>query len=311
MRTLILFLLWSGISFGQIPPGYYDPAQGLTGLPLKATLNDIIQDHVEFPYSSTGTDVWDILKETDRDTIDPTKVICLYSGFTRDAALEYDNGNGWSREHVWAKSHGNFGTALGPGTDVHHLRPADQTVNAARNNRWFAACNEPYVDGDGPTGSFTSSSQWIWQPRDEVKGDVARMLFYMAVRYEGENGELDLELIDSIPSDNNLALPLHAKLSDLLLWHQQDPVSNWERNRNDIIYYNYQNNRNPFIDHPEYVTEIWGSAPSTGIETLVNSEKKELVKILDVMGRETKPEGNQVLIYYYSDGSIERVFHVK
>ena len=142
-----------------------------------------------------------------------------------------------------------------------------------------------------------------------MKGDVARMIFYMAVRYEGENGELDLELIDSIPSDDNLSLPLHAKVTDLLQWNEQDPVSNWERNRNDIIYYNYQQNRNPFIDHPEWAMDIWGyflNAPELEL-----NQEKSLVKILDVMGREIEYTPNQVMIYHYSDGSIERVFIVK
>lgn len=306
MRILCIILLFSGISYGQIPPGYYDPAAGLTGLPLKAALNDIIQDHVMFPYTSSSTDVWDILKETDKDTLNPANVILLYSGWSVDGAMEYDNGNGWNREHVWAKSHGDFGTGIGPGTDVHALRPCDVSVNSARNNRWFAECSTEYIDGDGPTGSYTSSSEWVWKPRDAVKGDVARMIFYMATRYEGENGELDLEIVDYIPLDNNSTLPLHAKLSDLYQWHLEDPVSDWERNRNDIIYYNYQQNRNPFIDHPEYATEIWGPS-SVGVPMLQNDEKIVL-KIVDVLGRETTFKPNEVLIYWYTDGTSERVF---
>lgn len=246
------------LGYGQIPPGYYDHAAGMSGTELKAALNDIIQGHVQFPYTSRDTDIWDILKHTDQDTIDTNNVVLLYSGWSKNGALEYDGGNGWSREHVWAKSRGAFGTKPGPGTDAHALRPADVTVNSARNNRWFAECNEEYVDGDGATGSYRSSSQWVWKPRDKVKGDVARMIFYMATRYEGENGEVDLEVIDSIPSDNKTNLPIHAKLSDLYKWHLEDPVDDWERRRNDIIYYHYQKNRNPFIDHPEFVELIWG-----------------------------------------------------
>lgn len=305
-RILFLLLLLSGTTLAQAPSWYYDPAAYLTGNALKAALNDIIQDHVEFPYSASTTDVWDILKETDKDTLNPNNVICLYSGWSRNAALEYDNGNGWNREHVWAKSHGNFGTANGPGTDVHALRPADVTVNSERSNRWFAECTTPYVDGDGATGCYTSSSQWVWKPRDEVKGDVARMMFYMATRYEGENGEVDLELIDYIPTDNASPLPLHAKLSDLYQWHMDDPVSDWERNRNDIIYYNYQHNRNPYIDHPEFVELIWG--PNAGIESVKPDQEKTLEKITDVLGRETEYTTNQVLIYWYKDGSSERIF---
>ena len=79
----------------------------------------------------------------------------------------------------------------------------------------------------------------------------------MATRYEGTNGEPDLELIDYLPADNNTADPVYAKLNTLIQWHYEDSVDDWERNRNNIIYYDFQNNRNPFIDHPEYVGLIW------------------------------------------------------
>lgn len=311
MRLLPILLFITTLSWGQIPPGYYDPAQGLTGTALKATLNDIIQDHVTFPYTSTNTDVWDILKETDRDTLNPNNVILLYSGWSVDAAQEYNSGNGWNREHVWPQSHGPFNTNMGVGTDVHCIRPTDVSTNSARNNRWFAECNVEYIDADGPTGSYYSTTENLWKPRDAVKGDVARMIFYMAVRYEGENGELDMELMDTIPADDNLALPFMAKLSDLLLWHEQDPVSNWERNRNDIIYYDYQQNRNPFIDHPEWVAEIWGNASGVGVGELSLPQEKTLVKIVDIMGREINYTPNQVMIYQYADGSSEKVFVVE
>jgi len=260
IKKILLFniLVFSSIiTFAQIPAGYYDDTQGFGGEGLKTALYNIIKGHREYEYTTDTTDVWDILKETDRDPNNSANVICLYSGFSLDADLEYDGGDGWTREHVWAKSHGDFGTFMGPGTDVHHLRPADNTVNTARNNRWFAECSEEYIDDDGATGSYLSSTQWLWKPRDEVKGDVARMMFYMATRYEGENGEPDLELINYIPVDNNSPLPLHAKVSDLLLWNEQDPVDDWERNRNDIIFNDYQHNRNPFIDHPEWINMIW------------------------------------------------------
>jgi len=94
-----------------------------------------------------------------------------------------------------------------------------------------------------------------------VVGVVARMIFYMATRYEGENGEPNLEIIDYIPADNNSTEPLFAKLSDLLAWNAQDPVDDFERNRNEVVY-SYQHNRNPFIDHPEYVNMIWGGNSS-------------------------------------------------
>ncbi len=262
-RLFFVALLVPTLStFAQIPSGYYDTADGLSGDPLKTALYDIIKGHTEFPYSSSSTDTWDIIKLTDQDPSDPTKVVCIYSGFTRDAAAEYNSGAGWNREHVWAKSRGDFGTTKGAGTDLHHLRAADVSTNSARSNRNFNdPCDSQYVDGDGTTDSYTCTGEFSWEPRDEVKGDVARMLFYMATRYEGENGEPDLELTETLQG-NTSKDPLHAILSVLIDWHNADPVSSTETSRNDIIY-SYQGNRNPFIDHPEYVALIWGSGSST------------------------------------------------
>ena len=298
--TLNVFFL-----FGQIPNGYYDEAQGLTGDILKTELNNIIKDHIEFPYTSSGTDVWDILKETDKDPNNPNNVILLYTGWSKNGEDEYNGGNGWNREHVWAKSHGDFGNEIGIGTDVHALRPCDVSVNSARSNRWFAECSTEYIDGDGPTGCYTSSTEWVWKPNENVKGDVARMIFYMATRYEGEDLEPDLQIIDYLPPNNNTSDPIHAKLSDLLVWHMQDPVDDWERNRNDIIYYDYQNNRNPFIDHPEFAELIWGDL--SGGDSL-NSTPKSLLKIIDYMGKTSRAVKNTPLIYIYSDGSTEKKY---
>ncbi len=268
-KLTILFFLSVLNIYSQIPNGYYDSAEGLAGETLKTELYNIIKGHVEYPYTSSNTDVWDILKESDRDPSNPENVILFYTGWSVNAAQEYNNGSGWNREHVWAKSRGDFGTTKGPGTDCHHLRPCDISVNSARNNRWFDNCTTPYLDSGVETGCFTSSSYWVWQPRDEVKGDVARMIFYMATRYEGENGEPDLVVIDFLPDDNETKEPIHAKLSVILNWNREDPVDDFERHRNDVVY-SYQNNRNPFVDHPEYVDLIWNN--TTGINDVDISE---------------------------------------
>ncbi|WP_319479094.1 endonuclease [uncultured Draconibacterium sp.] len=260
---IILFLLrFTLTSFAQIPEGYYSTANDLSGEQLKSALHEIIKDHKEFPYTSSSTDTWDILKETDKDTANPENVILFYSGWSVNAAQEYNNNTGWSREHIWAKSHGDFGTTMGAGTDVHHLQPADITVNSARNNKDFDNGGEIYVDGDGITECRTDNDSW--EARDKVKGDIARMLFYMAVRYEGEGDEPDLELVDEVNTYdlNETGKGYHGKLSTLLQWHLQDPVDSFEINRNDVVY-SYQENRNPFIDHPEYVDLIWNGLTST------------------------------------------------
>jgi len=280
MRKTLILLLFPILSFAQIPANYYTTAENNSDANLKYELNQIIDNHTIFTYTSSSTDVWDILKETDKDPNNPDNVIMLYSGISINAAQEYNNNNGWTREHVWAKSRGDFGTARGPGTDVHALRPLDGSTNSTRSNRAFnncTSCANVYDKWGNLTGSFKDTNEWSFEPRPEVKGDVARMIFYMAVRYEGyesfftdDQGNdvyLDLELTETIFPNTDKA-PLHGVLTTLLEWHRNDPIDSWEENRNDIIYYNYQNNRNPFIDHPELAEYIWGN--KTG-ETWTNN----------------------------------------
>ncbi|WP_210611257.1 endonuclease [Priestia flexa] len=225
---------------------YYSSAQGKTGTALKSALHNIIDDHTEISYSA----VWDALRKTDEDPNNSNNVILLYTGRSQGKFTNGTGINDWNREHVWAKSHGDFGTTMGAGTDIHHLRPTDVTVNSTRNNLDFDNGGKEHTEA---LGNYYDSDSW--EPRDAVKGDVARMLFYMAVRYEGDvSDEPDLELNNLV---NNGSAPYHGKLSVLLQWHQQDPVDASERRRNEIIYSDYQHNRNPFIDHPEWVSAIW------------------------------------------------------
>ena len=261
MQRLFFFILLfiSNSVLSQIPAGYYNGTDGLSGSDLKNTLHNIIKNHTEFTYTSSGTDVWDILKQTDKDPDNSNNVIFIHTGWSVNAAQEYNGAKGWSREHVWAKSHGDFGTETGAGTDVHALRPCDISVNEARSNYDFANGGEIYVDAGNDNTSGTTlckKTSNSWETRDAAKGDVARMIFYMSVRYEGENDEPDLELVDNVNSSPNKE-SFHGKVTDLIEWHINDPVDDWERNRNDIIYNDYQHNRNPFIDHPEFVEKIW------------------------------------------------------
>jgi hypothetical protein len=165
---------------------------------------------------------------------------------------------------VWAKSRGDFGTEPPAGTDVNNLRPADVSINSTRSNRWFDTCSVMVYDNGVPTGSYKSNTRWVWQPRKEVEGDVARMIFYMATRYEGENGEPNLRIINYLPADRRTKAPLFAMLHTLLKWNKEDPVDDYERRRNNVVY-SYQHNRNPFIDHPEYVQMIWGDSTLTAV----------------------------------------------
>ncbi|MEU4882412.1 endonuclease [Streptomyces althioticus] len=224
---------------------YYEGAEGKTGEALRSALNSIISDQTKLSYSA----VWDALKETDEDPSNSGNVILLYSGVSRSKSANGGNTGDWNREHVWAKSHGDFGTSTGPGTDIHHLRPSDVQVNSTRGNKDFDNGGSAVANGGG---SLTDSDSF--EPRDAVKGDVARMIFYMAVRYEGTDGWPDLEPNGSV---NNGSAPYIGKLDVLKAWNEQDPPDSFEQRRNDVIYESFQHNRNPFIDHPEWVESIW------------------------------------------------------
>ncbi|MFJ9623968.1 endonuclease I family protein [Streptomyces sp. NPDC101181] len=224
---------------------YYQDAVGKTGEELKAALHTIISDQTRLSYGQ----VWDALKATDQDPANTSNVILLYTGRSQS---KNDNGGGsgqWNREHVWAKSHGDFGTSTGPGTDIHHLRPEDVQVNSARGNKDFDSGGSAV---GGAPGNFTDGDSF--EPRDAVKGDVARMILYMAVRYEGNDSFADLEPNDQV---NNGSAPKMGKLSVLKQWSQEDPPDTFEKRRNDVIFDQFQHNRNPFIDHPEWVDAIW------------------------------------------------------
>ncbi|MFD5006943.1 endonuclease I family protein [Streptomyces mutabilis] len=224
---------------------YYKDAVGKTGDSLKSSLHTIISDQTKLSYSA----VWDALKVTDQDPADSGNVILLYSGISRSKSLNGGDTGDWNREHVWAKSHGDFGTSTGPGTDIHHLRPEDVRVNSVRGNKDFDNGGSGFTDSGG---SLTDSDSF--EPRDAVKGDVARMIFYMAVRYEGGDGWADLEVNGSV---DNGSSPYIGKLDVLKQWNDEDPPDAFEQRRNQVIYDDYQHNRNPFVDHPEWVEAIW------------------------------------------------------
>ncbi|MEV7288141.1 endonuclease [Streptomyces sp. NPDC093252] len=224
---------------------YYATAIGKTGPALKTSLSTIISKQTKISYSA----VWEALKVTDQDPRNASNVVLLYSGISRAKTANGGSTGQWNREHVWAQSHGDFGTATGPGTDLHHLRPEDVQVNSTRGNKDFDNGGSAFTNSGG---SLTDSNSF--EPRDAVKGDVARMILYMAVRYEGTDGWPNLEPNDTV---TNGSVPYHGRLSVLKQWNDEDPPDAFEERRNDLIYTNYQANRNPFIDHPEWVEAIW------------------------------------------------------
>ncbi len=181
------------------------------------------------------------LQYTDEDINNPDNIILFYSGLSIDSTWDND----WNREHVWPQSLGWF-TESGAGSDLHHIRPTDPSVNSSRGNKLFGKVDggkEVMISAEnGGGGSGCYSNVTYFEPRDEVKGDVARIIFYLFTRYEESD---DFDFTDIAES-----------LILLLTWHQVDPVDEAEMTRNDRIQ-EYQGNRNPFIDNPEYASLIW------------------------------------------------------
>ncbi|MEC2307121.1 endonuclease I family protein [Bacillus atrophaeus] len=234
----------------SILENYYKDVKGKTGEDLKNILNIIISNQKTITYD----EVWDALKKTDEDPKSKNNVLLFYAGRSQSKNSNGTCNDCWNREHVWAQSHFNHDKQIR--TDLHNLKPEDVSINRDRSALDFdiGSENDGTCNGikhnEAPDTCYKTLG-W-WEPRDEIKGDVARMLFYMDVRYDKS---LDLKLVDAIKTQS----PHQGKLSTLIKWHNEDPVDSFERRRNNIIYSEFQHNRNPFIDHPEWVEEIFGN----------------------------------------------------
>ena len=256
-----------GIVQPSIPSTYYQQANGLSAEELKEALYQIVSNHVVFPYTSSSTDTWDVLQQSDQDPTEHNNMILVYTGRSQDKGYrdgsgnysQYENGNGtqsnsWNREHVWPKSHGFPDEDDNAYTDVHNLKPCDRSVNSSRGTKDFDFGGSQHNEANDCNTDTDS-----WEPPDYVKGDIARILFYMVIRYDPgfdhNNNTFDLELVDYTTPNNND--PILGKLSSLIQWHNDDPIDDFEINRNEIIF-GFQENRNPFIDHPNLVNFLWG-----------------------------------------------------
>jgi endonuclease I len=220
---------------GSLPlSAYYTSASELTGNALILQLRTIIR--TGFVSISYGDSRY-ILDDSDQDPNNPSNVILVYRGTSVSGV--WDDGITWNREHVWPQSLLGVdvnNNSKNVGSDLHNLKPANPSENSSRSNKFFA--------------DITTSISYA--PRQEVKGDIARILFYMVIMYDY------LSLVNVIGAQEPATYEM-AQLNLLLLWHTLDPVDDFERNRNDVIFF-YQKNRNPFIDYPEFVTMIWPQA---------------------------------------------------
>lgn len=231
----------------QTPLGYYGPAIGLTGEALRDALHEIIDDHTVKSYDAAHGYV-DLL---DEDPTNTDNVLLIYSAISVPKITWPD----YNQEHLWPQSMG--ADELPVQSDMHHIFAADANVNSSRGNKYFDDCvTDCRSHAESPDAVYDTDS---WEPPDNVKGDIARALFYMDVRYEGDDGEPDLVLTNYPPT---AGCDCMGRLEALLVWHDLDPVDDRERTRIDMIQSDIQGNRNPFVDHPEWVAAIWGDSGS-------------------------------------------------
>lgn len=246
---------WASLAIADEPEGYYESAYGKSGYALKTALHQIIRDHASLSYK----ELWEAFRTT--DVREDGYVWDMYSDcdfrFGSNQCGNYkQEGDCYNREHSFPKSW--FDDASPMYTDLFHLYPTDGYVNGRRGNNPFGEVDNPTYTSQagckvGPNAT-PGYSGTVFEPLDEYKGDFARTYFYMATRYEDRIANWGSCPICNGSDDQ----AFDSWVVDLLLqWHEQDPVSDKERERNDAVYV-YQENRNPFIDYPELVEKIWG-----------------------------------------------------
>ncbi len=338
----ICFLFTAPPLLAQPPAGYYDTVDATNGTALRATLHDVIDDHTRFPYTATTTDTWDIINLADENPNNTGQIIDLYKNASY---AKIPGGTGaYNREHSWPKSYGfpDDGTDNYPYTDTHHLFACDSLYNSLRSNKPFrpcdAACSEEATDSNdgrgGGTGVYPGHSNWTagsftqgtWETWDGRKGDVARAILYMDVRYEGgTHGDTGVPEPDLIATDNealidasntgsNESVAYMGMLSVLLQWHAQDPPDSREMWRNEVVY-SFQGNRNPFIDHPEWAQCLYndlcgGSAdvtPPADPTGLVATAGPDRIDLLWDMGSDADLAGYHVYRSTASGGPFARI----
>jgi endonuclease I len=260
----LLLLMFTAVGFSQIPAGYYDTATG-TGYTLKTQLYNIIKGHIDNGYgglyTTYATSDIDNFYENDGTILDMYSENpsgndpYTYSIATTQRCGSYSNeGDCYNREHIIPQS--VFDEKAPMVSDAHFITPTDGKVNGVRSNyphSVVVSATETSLNGSKLGPSTTAGySGLVFEPIDEFKGDIARMYFYFATRYENTVAGYSYPMFNG--TANKVFTP--AFLSQLIAWHNQDPVNAREIARNNAIYAR-QNNRNPYIDHPEYVAAVW------------------------------------------------------
>lgn len=274
-------------ALAEPPEGYYDTADESSAAALRDSLHAIIDDHQRLPYTSDQTDTWDILEMADQNPADAGRIVTIY----RNISYQKRGGgnNEYNREHSWPRSYGfpnNDGSLNYPFTDMHHLFLADAGYNSERSNKPFEDCDanciewptETNAGRGGEGGAYPGDSNWTdgeftqgrWQVWRDRRGDIARAMMYMDIRYEGgvhgvtgaDEPDLrltdDRALIESGRTDQNEPVAWMGMRGTLLRWNAEDPVDALERRHHEAVFA-AQGNRNPFIDQPGWAGCIYRS----------------------------------------------------
>ncbi len=285
-RTVVIaFLLCTVLNSARAESDYYDSVDKSTPQAMRDSLHQIINDHTRFPYTSDATDTWDVLEIADEDQDNPNNIISIYRNATY---MKLHGGNDfYNREHTWPKSYGfpDNGASLNyPYTDMHQLFLSDIDYNFNRSNKPYDNCRSICLEyatqsnngRGGIGGAYPADSNWTegaytdggWEIWTGRRGDVARALMYMDVRYEGGthgitgSSEPDLiltdnrQLMDQSNTGMNEVVGYMGLLSVLLQWHKEDPVDLIEIRHHETVA-SFQGNRNPFIDHPDWAVCVF------------------------------------------------------
>ena len=266
----------------EMPVGYYDAIDGKQDSLLKSTLGQIIRPHTAISYGSGAESTWGVFYYSDQDE----EGYCMdmycdsWKKFTSVGAVV----SGCNIEHSFAKSWWG-GSKNDAYKDCYHLNPSNSTANSSRGNYPLGVptkdLKDQSVTGSLKVGKATYEGEtfWVFEPKDEYKGDFARAYFYMATCYGDElTWRLDNKDVGSkyaMRNDSYLEFR-DWEIEVLITWHRQDPVSEKETKRMDAVS-NFQHNRNPYIDYPELAEYIWGNKKGTAVNlSELNGESTSL-----------------------------------
>ncbi len=287
--TSIMLLAAISMMAEQMPTGYYATIEGKHDAALKDALRSVIRPHTVIPYGSGTNSTWEVFFYSDRDPVSG-EIMDMYCDDWKVVTTPGQVASGCNIEHSFAKSWWGGGE-YDQYKDCYHLNPSNSNANGSRSNYPLGVPTQDLkTSGTGslrvgkathtiirPDGSRLTEAHWVFEPKDEYKGDFARAYFYMATCYghdaQGDCPDLKASSKKNYPgwrTDNKDVGSFYAMRNDsylefqdweievLLAWHRQDPVSSKEINRADAVS-DFQHNRNPYIDYPELAEYIWGN----------------------------------------------------